>query len=217
MAALLVFAVFLIGIAISIPIGVSMILGSIAPIYLVGKGGSVVQLLNNTFSGANSTPILAVPLFILGGVIMAKGGISKKLFNFFAYFAGRLPGGLPCAVILTCLFYGAISGSGPATTAAVGSMCVPFLVDLGYDRKWSAGLIAVAGGLGVIIPPSIPFVLYSLATGVYRPCRWRRLFLGRSHPRSAHKADTGRGSRICRSSICTEAHHQRRLQPRQRC
>ena len=97
---------------------------------------------------------------------MAKGGISRKLFNFFAFFAGRLPGGLPCAVILTCLFYGAISGSGPATTAAVGAMCVPFLTDLGYDRTWSAGLIAVAGGLGVIIPPSIPFVLYSLATGV---------------------------------------------------
>ncbi|MCD2435266.1 TRAP transporter large permease [Acidaminococcus sp. NSJ-142] len=166
MAAVLVFAVFLIGIALSIPIGVSMILGSVAPIELMHKGGSIVQLLNNTFSGANSTPILAVPLFILGGVIMAKGGISRKLFNFFAYFAGRFTGGLPCAVILTCLFYGAISGSGPATTAAVGAMCVPFLTDLGYDKTWSAGLIAVAGGLGVIIPPSIPFVLYSLATGV---------------------------------------------------
>lgn len=166
MAALLVFIVFLVAIALSIPIGISMIMGSVAPIFLMDKGGSIAQLLNNTFSGANSTPILAVPLFILGGVIMAKGGISKKLFNFFSYFAGRLPGGLPCAVILTCLFYGAISGSGPATTAAVGSMCVPFLTDLGYEKKWSAGLIAVAGGLGVIIPPSIPFVLYSLATGV---------------------------------------------------
>ena len=166
MAAVMVFAVFLIAIAVSIPISVSMILGSVAPIEILHKGGSVVQLLNNTFSGANSTPILAVPLFILGGVIMAKGGISRKLFNFFAYFAGHFTGGLPCAVILTCLFYGAISGSGPATTAAVGAMCVPFLTDLGYDRNWSAGLIAVAGGLGVIIPPSIPFVLYSLATGV---------------------------------------------------
>lgn len=166
MAAVMVFAVFLIAIAVSIPISVSMILGSVAPIEIFHKGGSIVQLLNNTFSGANSTPILAVPLFILGGVIMAKGGISRKLFNFFAYFAGHFTGGLPCAVILTCLFYGAISGSGPATTAAVGAMCVPFLTDLGYDKTWSAGLIAVAGGLGVIIPPSIPFVLYSLATGV---------------------------------------------------
>jgi len=166
MAALLVFVVFLVSIAVSIPIGISMILGSIAPILTMHSGGSIVQLLNNTFSGANSTPILAVPLFILGGVIMAKGGISRKLFNFFAFFAGRFTGGLPCAVIMTCLFYGAISGSGPATTAAVGAMCVPFLADLGYDKTWSAALISVAGGLGVIIPPSIPFVLYSLATGV---------------------------------------------------
>lgn len=166
MAALLVFIVFIVAIALSFPIAESMILGSLAPIMTMSKGGSIEQLLNNTFSGANSTPILAVPLFILGGVIMAEGGISKRLFNFFAFFVGKLRGGIPCAVILTCLFYGAISGSGPATTAAVGAMCVPFMVELGYDKKWSAGLIAVAGGLGVIIPPSIPFVLYSLATGV---------------------------------------------------
>ena len=177
-AALLVFVVFLVGIAISIPIATSMVLGSLAPILLMGKGGSIAQVLNNTFSGANSTPILAVPLFILGGVIMAEGGISKKLFNFFAYFVGRIPGGVPCAVILTCLFYGAISGSGPATTAAVGSMCIPFMVSLGYEKRWSAGLIAVAGGLGVIIPPSIPFVLYSLATGVSTGA----LFLGGIFP-----------------------------------
>ena len=101
MAAMMVFVVFLVGIALSIPIGVSMILGSVAPIMLLGKGGTIVQVLNNTFSGANSTPILAVPLFILGGVIMAEGGISKKLFNFFAYFVGRIPGGVPCAVIMT--------------------------------------------------------------------------------------------------------------------
>ena len=174
MAAIMVFVVFLVAIAASVPIGVSMILGSIAPILTMGKGGSIEQLINNTFSGANSTPILAVPLFILGGVIMAEGGISKKLFNFFAYFVGRVPGGVPCAVILTCLFYGAISGSGPATTAAVGAMCIPFMASLGYDRTWSAGLISVAGGLGVIIPPSIPFVLYSLATGVSTG----KLFLG---------------------------------------
>ena len=174
MAALLVFAVFVGAIVLTVPIGISMILGSVAPILIMEKGGSIIQVLNNTLSGANSTPILAVPLFILGGVIMAEGGISRRLFNFFAFFIGRIRGGLPCACILTCLFYGAISGSGPATTAAVGSMCIPFLVDLGYDRQWSAGLVAVAGGLGVIIPPSIPFVLYSLATGVSTG----QLFLG---------------------------------------
>ncbi len=178
MAALLVFVVFLVAIILSIPIGISMILGSVAPILMMARGGVIPQIIDNTLSGANSTPILAVPLFILGGVIMAEGGISKKLFNFFAYFVGRIPGGVPCAVVLTCLFYGAISGSGPATTAAVGAMCVPFMVDLGYNKTWAAGLIAVAGGLGVIIPPSIPFVLYSLATGVSTG----KLFLGGVFP-----------------------------------
>ena len=178
MAALLVFVVFLVAIVLSIPIGISMVLGSVAPILLMARGGVIPQIVDNTLSGANSTPILAVPLFILGGVIMAEGGISKKLFNFFAYFVGRFTGGVPCAVVLTCLFYGAISGSGPATTAAVGAMCVPFMVDLGYNKTWAAGLIAVAGGLGVIIPPSIPFVLYSLATGVSTG----KLFLGGVFP-----------------------------------
>ena len=178
MAALLVFVVFLVAIILSIPIGVSMILGSVAPILMMARGGVIPQIIDNTLSGANSTPILAVPLFILGGVIMAEGGISKKLFNFFSYFVGRFTGGVPCAVVLTCLFYGAISGSGPATTAAVGAMCVPFMVDLGYNKTWAAGLIAVAGGLGVIIPPSIPFVLYSLATGVSTG----KLFLGGVFP-----------------------------------
>ena len=165
MAALMVFIVFLIAIAVSVPIGVAMCLGTLFPQYFMNAGAPVDQLINFTLSGADSTPILAVPLFILGGVIMAEGGISRRLFNFFSYFVGNIPGGVPCAAILTCLFYGAISGSGPATTAAVGSMCIPFMVEMGYEKRWSAGLIAVAGGLGVIIPPSIPFVLFGVITG----------------------------------------------------
>lgn len=162
-----IFAVFGLCLAIAIPIGVAMALGAMAPLLLGAAGASSIsQLIRNTFSGADTTPIIAVPLFILAGVIMAEGGISKRLFNVFAYFIGKFTGGLPSAAILTCLFYGAISGSGPATTAAVGAMVIPFLVDLGYDKTFCAGMVATAGGLGVIIPPSIPFVLYSLATGV---------------------------------------------------
>jgi len=164
--ALWIFVVFLVALAFAVPIAISMVMGALTPLVLGGPGSSIQQLIANSFSGSDTTPILAVPLFILGGVLMAEGGISRRLFNFFAYFVGNLPGGLPCAVILTCLFYGAISGSGPATTAAVGSMTIPFLIEMGYDRTWSAGMVATAGGLGVIIPPSIPFVLYSLATGV---------------------------------------------------
>lgn len=163
----IVFAVFGVALVLAFPIGVAMALGAWTPVLLGARGVSGVgQLIRNTFSGADTTPIIAVPLFILAGVIMAEGGISRKLFNVFAYMVGKFTGGLPCAVILTCLFYGAISGSGPATTAAVGAMAIPFLVDLGYDKTFCAATVAVAGGLGVIIPPSIPFVLYSLATGV---------------------------------------------------
>ena len=164
--ALWIFVVFLVSLVFAVPIAMSMVFGALTPLLLGGTGSSIQQLIANSFSGSDTTPILAVPLFILGGVLMAEGGISKRLFNFFAYFVGNLPGGLPSAVILTCLFYGAISGSGPATTAAVGAMTIPFLTEMGYDKTWTSGMIATAGGLGVIIPPSIPFVLYSLATGV---------------------------------------------------
>ena len=96
---------------------------------------------------------------------MAHGQISKKLFDVFSYFIGKKTAGVPCAVIITCLFYGAISGSAPATVAAVGSMTIPLLLNMGYDKKFSTAIVAVAGGLGVIIPPSIPFIMYAMASG----------------------------------------------------
>jgi C4-dicarboxylate transporter DctM subunit len=114
-------------------------------------------------SALDSYPILAVPLFMLSGVIMARG-ISEKIFNFFSYFIGNKTAGFPCTVVLTCLFYGAISGSGPATTAAVGSMAIPFLISMGYDKQFSTALVAISGGLGVIIPPSIPFIIFAAST-----------------------------------------------------
>ena len=165
MAALMVFVVFLVSIALSVPIGVAMIVGSVAPIFTLGKGGSIAQIINNTFSGANSTPILAVPLFILGGVIMAEGGISRRLFNFFAYFVGRFPGGVPCAVILTCLFYGAISGSGMATLSCIGSIMLPRMEQAGYPKAHSAALISSASLLGLLIPPSMNMILYAFVGG----------------------------------------------------
>jgi C4-dicarboxylate transporter DctM subunit len=116
--------------------------------------------------GMDSFLLLAIPLFMFSGVIMARGGISEKLFNVFAYFFGNVIGGYPIAVVLTCMFYGAISGSGPATAAAVGAMSIPFLVKRGYDPVFAAALVATAGGLGVIVPPSIPMVAYSAISSV---------------------------------------------------
>ena len=122
-------------------------------------------VIRSMLGGIDSFPLLAVPMFVLAGIVMAQGKISKKLFDVFAYFLGKRTAGIPCAVVITCLFFGAISGSGPATVAAVGSMTIPFLSELGYDRRFSTALVAVASGLGVIIPPSIPFIMFAMASG----------------------------------------------------
>lgn len=158
--------VFVVALVFSIPIAIALGLAAILPSLLDPSFvANVPYVIRGMVSGIDNTPILAIPLFILSGAIMARGGISKKLFDVFAYFVGRKTAGMPIAVIITCLFYGAISGSGIATTAAVGGMTIPILVSLGYDKVFSAALVATAGGLGVIIPPSIPFIMYGLTTG----------------------------------------------------
>lgn len=161
----LVFVTFFVLLALGFPIVMCMIGGSLVPL-LAGMAGasSIPALIRGAFSGANSANILCLPLFIFAGVIMAKGGISKKIFDVFAYFIGNKTGGIPCAVIITCLFYGAISSSGAATAAAIGAMTIPLLIELGYDKKFAAATVAVSGGLGVIIPPSGPFMMYGMAT-----------------------------------------------------
>ena len=162
----LLFIIFVVGLIIAIPVsitlGITAVLPSVCdPSFTVGAK----YLIRAMFSGLDSFPLLAVPMFVLSGIIMAKGCISRKLFDIFAYFLGNLTAGMPCAVIVTCLFYGAISGSAPATVAAVGSMTIPILTSLGYDITFTTAIVAVAGGLGVIIPPSIPFIMYGMASG----------------------------------------------------
>ena len=155
-------ALLVIAVPVSITLGITSVLPSVFdPSFTVGAK----YLIRAMFGGLDSFPLLAVPMFVLSGIIMAKGGISKKLFDVFAYFLGKFTAGMPCAVIVTCLFYGAISGSAPATVAAVGSMTIPILTTLGYDLTFSTAIVAVAGGLGVIIPPSIPFIMYGMASG----------------------------------------------------
>ena len=162
----IMFLVFGICLAISMPIISALGISALWPALMNATGATQPEaVIRAIFGGADSIAILAVPLFILAGVLMARGGISKKIFDVFAYFIGKRTAGMPCAAIITCLFYGAISGSGPATAAAVGAMTIPVLVELGYNKVFCGAMIATAGSLGVIIPPSIPFVLYGLATG----------------------------------------------------
>lgn len=161
-----VFIVFVASLALGIPIAISLGFTVLsATFFAPSLPADSVYAFRSMVTALDSYSLLAIPLFILSGNIMAKGGISRKLFDFFSYFIGNKTAGLPIAAIITCLFYGAISGSGPATVAAVGSMTIPLLVELGYDKKFSVSMIAVAGGLGVIIPPSIPFIVYGQSSG----------------------------------------------------
>lgn len=162
-----VFAVFAVCLALTVPVGITMGISAMVPHFLNPAFPAKIEfIVRQMVGGVDSTPFIAVPLFVLSGIIMARGGVSDKLFNMFSYFAGDKTGGLPCAVVTTCLFYGAISGSGPATVAAIGAMSIPLLVGLGYDKTFVTALVATSGGLGVIIPPSIPFILYGLSSGV---------------------------------------------------
>ncbi len=166
MLAAIVFILFIVLLLLSVPISATLTMVSLAPTILNPNFTvSAEYCIRSMFGGIDSFPLLAVPMFVLSGVLMAKGGVSKKIFDIFCYFIGDTTAGMPCAVIITCLFYGAISGSAPATVAAVGSMTIPLLIRLGYDKVFVTAIVAVAGGLGVIIPPSIPFILYSMASG----------------------------------------------------
>lgn len=166
MSAVVVFLIFVVCLVIAIPVSISLGIVSVLPgAFDPSFTASGQFVIRSMLGGIDSFPLLAVPMFVLSGIVMAKGGISKRLFDVFAYFLGKLTAGIPCAVIVTCLFYGAISGSAPATVAAVGSMTIPILEKLGYDKVFSTAVVAVSGGLGVIIPPSIPFIMYGMASG----------------------------------------------------
>lgn len=161
-----VFGVFVLALVLGLPIGAGILFSCLtASLVNPAFTADSMFVFRNMVTAMDSYVLLAIPLFILSGNLMAKGGISDRLFTFFAYFVGDKTAGLPIAVILSCLFYGAISGSAPATVAAVGAMTIPLLVSLGYKKEFVVALVAVAGGLGVIIPPSIPFVMYGMTSG----------------------------------------------------
>ncbi|MDR1874592.1 MAG: TRAP transporter large permease [Synergistaceae bacterium] len=126
--------------------------------------GNLSFIALNMYTGLYSFPLLAIPFFCLVGSIMEGGGLSSRLVNVASRAVGNKTSGLAIVTILACLFFGAISGSAPATVAAIGSIMFPEMQKHGYHREFAAGLIATAGGLGIIIPPSVPMVVYGVGT-----------------------------------------------------
>ncbi len=150
------FAFLLMGIPIAFGIG----LASFLPLYVDDM--PLVLIAQRMFAGTDSFPLIAVPFFILAGDLLAKGKVSEKLVEFADSMLGFLKGGLSVVSVLASMFFAAISGSGAATTAAVGTTLVPELDKKGYDKASSAALIAASGTIGVVIPPSVPMVLYAV-------------------------------------------------------
>ncbi len=144
---------------IAVAIGLAVI--TFTFIYPVGNLSFVAL---NMYTGLYSFPLLAIPFFCLVGTIMESGGLSRRLVNVANKLLGNTTSGLAIVTIVGCLFFGAISGSAPATVAAIGSIMYPQMQKFGYHKEFAAGLIATAGGLGIIIPPSIPMVVYGVGT-----------------------------------------------------
>lgn len=155
------FAIFLL---LTIPIGISLGLATLLTIFYTGSL-PVQFLAQGLVTSVDSFPLMAVPFFILAGEIMGKGGVSERLFNVANSIVGNRTGGFAIATIITCMFFAAISGSAPATVAAIGGIMIPAMVKQGYDKRFATATVAAAGSLGVIIPPSIPMVIYGVTGG----------------------------------------------------
>ena len=161
--ALVIFLTLIVCLVLTVPIGFSLGIASLAYI-LYTKQLTFGFIAQNLVTGCDSFPIMAIPFFVFAGELMGGGGISRRLLNVASVFFGRIRGGLALVTVVVCMFFAAISGSGPATVAAVGGMVVPTMLQKGYDKKFVLALIAAAGSIGVIIPPSIPMVVYSVTT-----------------------------------------------------
>lgn len=156
----LLFGVFFLLLIIGVPIAFAVALAGIA--VLINGDVSLMMIVQRMFASTNSFPLIAVPFFILAGDLLSQGAISRLLVEFCESLLGRIRGGLSIVSVAAGMFFAAISGSGAATTAAVGGTLVKPLQDRGYEPASAAALIAAAGCIGVVIPPSVPMVLYSV-------------------------------------------------------
>ncbi|WP_180897704.1 TRAP transporter large permease [Martelella soudanensis] len=157
------FGLLLLGAPITVALGVASL---VAMLYL---GDNPIKMVQMAWSSVGSFPLMALPAFILAGALMEAAGLSRRLIAFAESLAGPFTGGLGAATVMACLFFGAISGSGPATTAAVGMLMIPAMARQGYGPGYAASVTAAAGGLGIIIPPSIPMVIFGISAMGMQP------------------------------------------------
>jgi C4-dicarboxylate transporter DctM subunit len=146
----------------AVPIATAMGISSIVAILVAGL--PVTFLVQVMFEALNSFPLIAIPLFILAGGIMERGGLSQRIVDIFMPLIGKTYGGLAIVTVLACMFFAAISGSGPPTVAAIGSIMIPSMVRQGYPATFAGGVTASGGTLGILIPPSVPMIIYGVSS-----------------------------------------------------
>ncbi|MFD2925613.1 TRAP transporter large permease [Halobacillus naozhouensis] len=157
---LALFLSFIVLCIIRVPVAISLGLSSILALNMIDF--TMYTVIQKMFSQLTHVSLMAIPGFVFTGIIMSKGGISHHLIEALKSWVGHIRGGLAVVTILACMIFAAISGSSPATAAAIGSIMIPGLVKAGYNKRYAMGLIACAGTLGILIPPSIPLILYGV-------------------------------------------------------
>ena len=162
MTGLILFGSFIIMLIISVPIALALGVATAITLFYIDM--PVVVVAQRIFTAIDSSSIMAIPFFVLAGNLMTEGGISRRIVELANSIVGGVRGGLFYVMVISCAFFAALSGSAPATVIAIGAMLYPEMVKRGYPEKRSAGLLAVAGGLGPIIPPSIIMVVYGTIT-----------------------------------------------------
>ena len=151
---------FVLSVSVAVSIGLAAIVGM-----QVNQAHMLISV-KEMFNALNKFPLAAIPFFILAGNLMETGGISRRLVDFAKSIVGGVQGGLPMTCVLTCMIFAAVSGSSVATTFAIGAILIPALIKAGYPTTWAAALQATSAELGVIVPPSIPLILYGVAAEV---------------------------------------------------
>ena len=161
MDAISLFGIFFVLLFIGVPIGYAIGIATVITIAVFTPLSPMI-IAQNAIAGVDSFPLLAIPFFMLAGNLMRSGGIARRLVDFFQSIIGHVTGGLGMVTIVVCMFFAAISGSAVATVSAVGAFMIPEMVKHGYSKSFAAAITAAAGTIGVIIPPSIPFVIYGV-------------------------------------------------------
>ena len=160
MAATLLFIGLLLLLLLGVPIAISLGLSSLL-FTLLATDDSPIIIAQKLFDTMEHTTLLAIPFFILSAHFLTTGGVSLRLVEFAKATVGWMPGGLAMATVVACMFFAAISGSSPATVVAIGSIMIPGMISAGYDKKFAVGVVATSGSMGILIPPSIPMIVYA--------------------------------------------------------